>query len=82
MRKFQETLMATLREYTQFFPTLSDYCGDFFSPADSLLKEGFFSEAAGSGSIFQYAWIQEKEITHSSHLQVKVSYQIERFLAE
>lgn len=73
--------MTALREYTQFFPTVSDYCGDFFSPADSFLKDEFFSEAAGSGSIFQCACIQGKEITHSSHLQVKVSYQIECFLA-
>lgn len=50
--------MATLREYTQFFPTVSDYCGDFFSPADSFLKDEFFSEAAGSGGIFHYACIR------------------------
>lgn len=37
-RKVQETLMATPRESIQLFPTVSDYCGDFFSPADSFLS--------------------------------------------
>lgn len=59
--------MATLRKYTQFFPTVSDDCGDFSSPADSFFNNEFLSGAAGSGDIFQYACIGQKEITHSSH---------------